>query len=536
MRFPASPVEKLSSVVSVESFQRALIIGLDMGDGDVIRAWAEKGYLPNLKQMMAGGAWFELNSTAEVLHTSTWPTFATGCLPGEHGVYYPYQPVPGEQQAQRITPGQYHRPSFWSLAERQGRRCIVYDVPETFPESDFKGTAIFEWGTWAWYGKRCAQPETLLSEIQRRFGKYPLKLEAKRLGLEFPNLAMLEARLLKSIEHKRASLQWLLNREDWDLGVAVFGETHPVGHYLWPLGVDSVDDGKEDQFAAMLRVYQALDRALGKIRKALPDRTTLLVVSGDGVRANNCGWHLLPAALERLGFTVPPSVASESGQRRPSLFSLGGIKALLPKSARRWIANHLPWWLRDRIGSNLQAEQIDWAKTRAFTLPTDLEGYIRINLKGREPLGIVEPEDYDALCEEIATRLKELTNPATGRGAVKRVWIRNQVYPGIAQEHLPDLMVAWDQSAPVAALSSDRMGMVSGESPDPRTGTHSTRGFLLACGPGIDGGARETGHLVDVAATILNLLGVDDVTGLAGSALPIQRGPAVRQRADGSAV
>ena len=168
-----------------------MVIGLDMGDGALVRHWAGLGVLPNLRRMLDEGSWFELDSPAQVLHTSTWPSFATGTLPGRHGVYYPFQPQPGHQQAQHVAAERYGAPSFWALADSRGKRCLVYDVPETFPEARFKGRAIFEWGTWAWYGVRASQPPQLLADLQTRFGAYPLGMEAMRLGLGRPSRTML---------------------------------------------------------------------------------------------------------------------------------------------------------------------------------------------------------------------------------------------------------------------------------------------------------------------------------------------------------
>jgi len=111
---------------------KAVVIGLDMGDGDLIRALVQQGCLPNLAALVEQGTWVDLESPARVLHTSTWPTFATGVLPGRHGVYYPYQPRPGFQEAQLIKPDHYSVPTFWKRADEQGKRCIAYDVPETF--------------------------------------------------------------------------------------------------------------------------------------------------------------------------------------------------------------------------------------------------------------------------------------------------------------------------------------------------------------------------------------------------------------------
>jgi predicted AlkP superfamily phosphohydrolase/phosphomutase len=110
---------------------RILVVGLDMGDGGLIRHWSRQGRLPHFAALSASGSWLSLESTARVLHTSTWPTFATGTLPGRHGVYYPYQPKPGHQLAQHIGTDQYGAPTFWQLADAHGRHCLVM-IFETF--------------------------------------------------------------------------------------------------------------------------------------------------------------------------------------------------------------------------------------------------------------------------------------------------------------------------------------------------------------------------------------------------------------------
>ena len=184
------------------------------------------------------------------------------------------------------------------------------------------------------------------------------------------------------------------------------------------------------------------------------------------------------------------SWSNESGRGAPRSL-VGRAKGLLSAKTRRRIADLLPWWLRDQLGAREQAANIDWSKTRAFTLPTDLEGCIRINLKGREPQGIVEPgQEYSELCEEIRARLVELTNPANGTPAVRRVWVRNEVFPGERQEQLPDLIVTWNNEAPFKCLASPRFGSIEGDNADPRPGTHSPYGFLLAAGAGVPSGLQ----------------------------------------------
>jgi predicted AlkP superfamily phosphohydrolase/phosphomutase len=168
---------------------------------------------------------------------------------------------------------------------------------------------------------------------------------------------------------------------------------------------------------------------------------------------------------------------------------------MVPASARRFVTESLPWRLRDRLGVWLQTRHVDWARTRAFALPTDLEGCIRLNVAGREPYGIVQPgAHYRAVCEEIRQRLEELENPDTGRPR---------------REQLPDVIVTWNDAASLEAVASGRVGVIRSTSPDPRTGTHSTSGFALACSPGMASGTEARGRLVDIAPTVLALLGLD---------------------------
>ncbi|MEZ5290882.1 MAG: alkaline phosphatase family protein [Vicinamibacterales bacterium] len=486
---------------------RVLVVGLDMGDGALIDHWSAQGRLPHLAALAASGAWFELESPAAALHTSTWPTFATGVLPGHHGVYYPYQPTPGRQFVRHIGRGQYGAPTFWNVADAAGRRTVVYDVPETFPDVGFGGRALFDWGTWAWYGDPATQPVDLGADLASRFGPYPLGYEAKRLALTLP--VDLEAKLLRSVDYKARTAAWLLEAP-WDVAAVGFCETHSAGHYLWPAGVDGVTGAAPEAFAPLLHVYQAIDEAIGALASVLPAGTVVMVASGDGVRPNRCGWHLLPAVLERLGFTATRGrTAAPAGAGAPAAPGPPRGLARAAAAARRLVAETLPWHVRDGIGQWLQTAAIDWGRTRAFALPTDLEGCIRINLRGREPHGIVAPgAEYRALCDELRDRLRELVNPATGDAAVEQVWIRDEIFAGPCQDELPDVMVQWRDDAPVAALTSPAIGRVDGVNPDPRTGTHSTRGFLLAAGGGVPAGLRGRAHLADIAPTVLHLASV----------------------------
>jgi predicted AlkP superfamily phosphohydrolase/phosphomutase len=496
------------------------VIGLDMADAGLVDAWAREGALPALRRIMDDGLTGRLETTADVLHTSTWPTIFTGTLPGKHGVYYPYQPCPGVQSARAIGPDQYGEPPFWQVLDRAGRRSIVFDAPETFPIEEFEGIQIFEWSTWAWYWRRMTAPGGLARNLTWRFGRPPLRLEARRLGFAMPDTTRLGRQLVESVRFKARVARWLMQRHPWDVFVVVFAEPHAAGHYFWPRDAEAaaVASGRAAENAEPLRaVYVALDAAIAEILEGCGDDVTVLVVSGDGAGPNHCGWHLLPEVLRRAGFAR--GAGDGRGSARPGL--LQRLRNGVPPAARAAVSARLPWRLRDRLVSRLATADVDWSRTSAFCLPTDLEGCIRINLKGREPHGVVEPgAQYEALCAELAAVLSELRNPATGGPAVRAVHRTDRWFPGPRRDHLPDLVVAWNDGAEIREVESARVGLVRGLSADPRPGTHHPRSFVALRGPRVRAGRLEAGHhIADVAPTILSLLGVTPPASMDGRVL-----------------
>jgi predicted AlkP superfamily phosphohydrolase/phosphomutase len=101
-----------------------------------------------------------------------------------------------------------------------------------------------------------------------------------------------------------------------------------------------------------------------------------------------------------------------------------------------------------------------------------------------------------------------LINPATGRPAVRHVQRIDRLFPGDRRDHLPDLTVIWNDESEIDGVYSDRMGLVSEAPNDPRTGTHYPRGFMAVRGPGSKPGKIQSGHIADIAPTLLARLGI----------------------------
>lgn len=494
---------------------KTLVVGLELGDGRLLREWAAAGHLPTLAGLIERGTWGLLATTAGQLHVSAWPSIYTGGGPGEHGVYYTFQPAPGLQGYRRFHEGLYGKPTFWRLLDAADRRCTVFDAPYTHPEPDFAGTQVFDWGTWAHYLAPQSTPPGILRELEGACGRYPLGLEAHDLGFKALDPADTLRRLIGAVQHKTDAALWLLRQSDPDLFLTVFGETHVAAHYCW---------NRHGDQGLLRALYEELDRSLAKLIAAAGPDAAIFVVSGDAVGPNHAGWHLLPEVLARLGHfaSADTSRPDDGGAPVNTRFDpVRAVRDLLPKDFRKNLARMLPTGLRDKLAQRVDTATFDWSRTTAYCLPTDLEGCIRINLRGREPEGVVSPgAACQEVCRDLESALADLTDPDSGRRLVRDVLMVDRAFPGERREYLPDLIVLWDATAPITGLASDRIGEVRGESPDPRPGTHAEPGFLLMCGPGIPSGRTlEGGHIVDIAPTILGRLGVDVPAHMAGRRL-----------------
>lgn len=500
------------------SDRRVLLIGLDSADADLIERWAAAGHLPTFARLMAEGSWSRLRTTAEVLHVSAWPTIYTGATPGRHGLYHAYQVRAGDQRIHRTDPSWCALPPFWKMLDEAGRRCIVFDAFMDYRLPGFRGVQIGEWGTWTWFGEPFSTPSGLRDRLIREVGPYPAPEHSQQVTV--PDQLWFRDRLVEAAAVKARATDWLLRNHPWDMAFVTFGEPHGGGHYLWHTGDPDYPVHRPIPGLPhpLLDVYAAVDGAIGELLdRHLDDRTTVLLVSGDGMGPNYSGAHLMPELLHRLDLYHAPGVGGggPAAKAVPKRSLAARLREMIPLSVRQSISRCLPRRVKYRLSLKWLNADIDWSRTKAFPIHNNNEGFVRLNLIGREPRGIVAPgAAYEELLALLADELAGLVNPANGRTA-GRVSLIDALFPGSERPHLPDLVISWDESARVLdRLQGPRAGLVCGkcgyDTPAYYTGNHRPVAFLAAAGAGVAAGARiEGGHILDVPATVLALLGVD---------------------------
>jgi predicted AlkP superfamily phosphohydrolase/phosphomutase len=117
------------------------------------------------------------------------------------------------------------------------------------------------------------------------------------------------------------------------------------------------------------------------------------------------------------------------------------------------------------------------------------------------------------VCDEISQALLELKHLKTGKPVVKEVVQTHRTYKGTNLKTLPDLLVLWADESLVTDVASPRVGEIMQKFPERRTGAHRPWGFFAAAGPQIRSDVNlKSIHLLDLAPTILSLLGVTPST------------------------
>ncbi len=216
---------------------------------------------------------------------------------------------------------------------------------------------------------------------------------------------------------RRRALDYFLDQFKEGLLFFYFSSIDQGCHMLWRY-VDKDHpghDAKEDLVASIGVIYQELDEALGHVLEKIDKDTVLIVMSDHGFCPFYWGVNLNSWLVEK-GYAQ---------LRDPS-----------------------------RQGQYEYFANVDWKQTKAYAL--GLNG-LYVNLQGREKHrvlnqwgepdeidGIVPPEQYEALLDQLETDLLAMRDPRTGRQPVTLVLRTHRDFHGENVDIGPDILVGYN--------------------------------------------------------------------------------------------
>lgn len=495
---------------------RVLVIGLDSAPLAWVERWMAEGRFPNLGRFMTGGAMGILRTVNPPLSPAAWSSFSTGMYPAKHGVYDHIYRRPGTYD---IAPANSHLRAgkpVWQVISEQGGKVGVINVPETYPPVPVSGFLISGMDTpsddadWAY-------PAGLRAELDKAVGGYRVFGPRSKENLDRSIAGMYETIPMRA---RAGAYLWREHRPDFM--ILVFMETDVIQHKCWkymdPAHPEYTPEGAQRYGSAIADIYALADRELKPLLDQVDDETTVIVMSDHGagplykfVYLNN--WlvrqglmHFKADALTRVKRTL-----FQLGFSPENMFNaLAALRLGLVDRATNRIKNDMSSQGQTTMAQRLFLSwtDVDWPRTQAYTLGGNTTGFY-VNLKGREPQGCVEPgAEYERVREDIMRRLMDWRDETTGEPVVEKVYRREELHQGPYADRAPDVIFAARDEAYVG-FGGHEFANNALMRPSPLFNAHHRMdGMVALYGPHVRRGARlETHRIVDLAPTILHLLG-----------------------------
>jgi predicted AlkP superfamily phosphohydrolase/phosphomutase len=453
------------------------VIGLDCAEPELVFSrWSDQ--LPNIRSLMERGAYGLLRSCDPPITVPAWAVMTSSKKPGTLGIYgfrnradYSYENhVIANANAIKVD-------RVWDILSRNNKRVILVGIPQTFPPKPVNGILVGDFLT-PDTKSDYTYPSDFKHEITKVVGDYILDVREFRSDKKDSIL-----KEIFEMTQKRFQLaRYLLAEKDWDYFMMVEIGVDRIQHAFW----GCMDKTHRNYQAgncyetAILDYYRFVDAEIGALLKRIDKGTTVFVVSDHGAQKME-GSICINEWLVREGYLVLTE------------------KPMTPTPFAKL--------------------KVDWSKTKVWG---DGGYYSRIflNVRGREPQGIVEPAEYENLRRELSEKIEAIPGP-DGNSIGTRVLRPEDLYKfrnGVA----PDLMAYFGNLAWRSAGTVGRNSIYTFENDTgPDDANHGQHGIFIVRPATPNSGQKVEGlEIQDIAPTILKILGVPIPEDMEGKVIP----------------
>jgi predicted AlkP superfamily phosphohydrolase/phosphomutase len=480
------------------------VIGLDAAEADVLQEGIDTGRFPNLANVAREGSSARLTNSMEFLPGTIWPELHTGRSGWRDGHFcHVAQLHSGEARPRPTRADEIDVSSAWfNVAARAGKRVIVIDAPQMLGDVGPHGVSVDQWQMHDHNWDLRVEPPELAPLVEVSVRETPYPVCDSHHGETVEGYRSLLADLKTTITAKRDITTQLLERA-WDVAFVTFTESHCAGHQFWhfrdPGSPFYEPDAPDDLGDAVEAVYAEIDSAIGALIAAAGEDTMVVVVASHGMRWEVGGQAVLGEALTRLGY------GSDE-------IPLHGIRRRIPAPLRRLARRLVPRRVVDAVGADARHFERG-GSIRAVTVPNNRCGAVRLRVRGRDPGGVIDPDEVDEVLTSLRSELAQLRTVATGEPVIASMTTPDEAFGPDAHPDLPDLLIDFRRDVgSLDRVQSPATGVIEALLRWPwlpRTGDHTDHTRVWLSGPGVEQVDMQGASAVDLAPTLLAACGVD---------------------------
>jgi len=486
---------------------KVLIVGLDGVPLSLIEGWAREGKLPTFQRLMEEGTTGDLKSTVPPTSGPSWSTFMSGKNPGKTGIYDFLYRREGTYIFPPVNASRRDGVALWKLLSNLGKRVGVVNVPMSYPVEEVNGYMISGWMT-PYSAQDFSYPAELWRELRDEIGYYTIYPTETFSESRRESFFQASDRLL---DMRCETVSYLMEKYPTDMFMVVMFDTdrilHQLWHYLDPDHPWRESDNGTDKSAPVVRYFQRVDEKLAEIVDRADEDTVIVVLSDHGmgpahnfIVLNNWLLDVGLLQLKRDPFRLIKRWLFDVG------FTLRNVHRVADAMGLAKHAEYKGLYSMDHLMKLvfLSFLDVDWSRSKAYSFGRHL-GSIYLNVRGREPEGVVEPgQEYEEAREEIIQLAQEFVHPETGEPLIGEILKKEDVYEGPYLDRAPDLILRPRDDRNIFFGLADFGSNATVDTVYRYSGMHRDYGMLIMSGKGIQKGARIVGaEIQDMAPTIL---------------------------------
>lgn len=479
---------------------KTIILGVDGAYLKLIENWVEEGKLLNFKKIMDGGIYGKLKTTIPPLTPCAWSSFMTGKNPGKHGIYDFFHM--GADYTIKLNSSKNRKsPDIWDYLSENGSKCLVINVPFTYPPKKINGIMVTDFTT---PSKEVdfTYPHELKNEILDKYPNFRFSEESKyserrgdkrKFAEDMMGLADIQFELFTEI----------IKKDTFDFSMIVFMLTDHAQHWYWKyMDKSHPEYTKDSEFEdVIMKAYEKIDCFLGKLMKMCPEHN-IIIMSDHGA-----GPYYKDVSINKWlmdeGYLF---LKADQSYLKKTMRKIGINKLIsVGLNIGFWsVVKKFPGIKNSVLNKMVPTYQdIDWSRTVAYSYGYYAPIYFNTSK-------IKNQKDKNGLEVEIIKKLKELKEPFSDKPLIRKVWKKSDLYSGDEKKKLPDIILNMGDftygSSSTFLFSSNTIFS------DPKTfksGDHAIHGIFMAYGPDFkEGETIENAKIYDIAPTVLHMFDI----------------------------